>query len=143
MSGLAVGVTTACEPDSRDATSSAAKAVVVSAPWCPSLMVTLMSYAPSCIGVHVNALAGLKSRTTWNALPCEAALNWYTGLAPTSAAVAVQVMRSPTVGESSLEASVAVPDSSLRFSRDSSQCSAAWRRGDGRTDDDGRRDFRE
>jgi hypothetical protein len=74
-SGLDVGVTAACDPDSRDATSSTATAVVVSAAWYPSFTVTLTSYVPSCIGVQVNALAGLKSRTTWNAPPCGAALN--------------------------------------------------------------------
>src|SRR5688572_6676220 len=61
-SGLDVGLTTACEPDSREATSSATTAAVVSAVSYPSLTVTLMSNVPSCIGVQVNALAGLKSR---------------------------------------------------------------------------------
>src|SRR5436309_1998560 len=74
---------------------------------------------------------------------CGAALNWYTGLAPTSAAVAVQVTRSPTRTESSLGASVAVPDSRRRFSRASIGSRAAWHPGDGRTDDNCRRDFRE
>jgi hypothetical protein len=78
-----------------------------------------MSYAPSCIGVHSNALAGLKSRTTRNAPPCGAALNWYTGLAPTSTALAVQVTRWPTSGESTLGARAAVPDNSLRSSNPS------------------------
>src|SRR5437016_4512272 len=48
------------------------------------------------MGVHVNVLLGLKSRTTWDAPLLGAALNWYTGFAPTSVAVAVQVTRSPT-----------------------------------------------
>src|SRR5215213_1837444 len=51
-SGLAVGLTTACDPDSREATSSTATADAVSADWYPSLTATLMSYVPSCIGVQ-------------------------------------------------------------------------------------------
>jgi hypothetical protein len=75
-SGLSVGVMTAWDPVTREATASAATAEQVSVAWYPSLTVTSMSYVPSCIGVQVNALLELKSRTTWKAPPWGAALNW-------------------------------------------------------------------
>src|SRR5262245_18773783 len=73
-SGLRVGVTTACDPVTREATSSTNTAEVLSTAWKPSLTVTWTSYLPSCIGVHANVLLGLKSRTTWKAPPWGAAL---------------------------------------------------------------------
>src|ERR671937_421388 len=103
-----------------------------------------MSYVPSRIGVQANALAGLKSRTTWKVPPCGAVLNWYTGFAPTSAAVAVQVSRSPTRGESSLEASETVPDGRLRSSRASTRSrGVVGRRGVRRTGATDGRDFKD
>src|SRR5438132_13300703 len=58
-SGLSVGVMTACDPVTRDATASATTAEVVSVAWYPSLTVTSTSYMPSCIGVQAKALVGL------------------------------------------------------------------------------------
>src|SRR5712692_6635757 len=74
--GLSVGVMTATDPVTRDATASPITAVVVSVAVKPSLTVTRMSYVPSCIGVQAKLLVGLKSRTTWNAPPWGAELNW-------------------------------------------------------------------
>src|SRR6266705_296414 len=58
-SGLSVGVMTASDPATREATPSVTTAEQVSVAWYPSLTVTSMSYVPSCIGVQVNALVVL------------------------------------------------------------------------------------
>jgi hypothetical protein len=74
--GLAVGVMTACDPLTRDATASTAKAEVVSVAGIPVLGDDLDVVGPFLHRVHVKVFAGLKSRRTCSVPPWGAALNW-------------------------------------------------------------------